>query len=179
MRGRLEILACLLVLLPTCWSGCHREQVRLRVASDSAGYRWRPLVSLSHLGVSCEELIFQIEPPVGYARGRLRPLEGFGFRMRTHWNQLVRPVCAMFRELRRRHNEGLTTIRRFELRKKELLTARQRLLELKERLEEALHSYQEAKEGAAPAAEELASARTQAQRIIAEVAHLTGGLSAV
>jgi hypothetical protein len=174
------------LLLGAAWlllvSGCHGGQVRLRVSEDSERYEWRRLVSEDDLPVRCADLLYLIEPPVGYARVLARRLEGFTFTTRVKWNVAVRPVCDGVRRLCRQHNEAGISVGRYEQRKGELLAVLSELGPRKAALDSALAAYAGARALLAGGAsgpdihrarEAMARAQAEAEEALARAVQVT------
>jgi exonuclease VII small subunit len=166
-------------------SACHRNMVRLRVAPDSAEHVWRRPLSPGQLGTACRELLFTVEPPLGYARGRTRRLEGFQFNIRVRWNVTVDPVCGAVTELYERHNAGDITVLEFEQRREALSRAVSQLADRQGRLQAALADYREARDALLEADtetsppemwERLQSAQKRAEDILNSAAQLAASV---
>jgi len=149
---RTNFRCCLSRLLPCLLPGllllsaCHRNMVRLQVAPGSNQHVWRRPVSPGELGSECRDLLFPVEPPLGYARGRTSRLEGFQFNTRVRWNVAVEPVCSAVKGLHERHNRGEITLREFEEHREALSRAVNRLEDRRARLEAALTDYHAARD---------------------------------
>mgnify|MGYP006280444215 FL=1 len=160
--------ACIIAAVCLPAFGCHRDQVRLRVAEQSDRYEWHHPISPDTITRPARELLFQIDVPLGYARGHEQPLEGLPFNTRVRWNVLVRPLSDELARLAERHNRADITVAEFGTREAELLTALQRLAILRGRLEDTLRAYQRAKKvaGGDPEAPEPAGAGRRAEAFL-------------
>ncbi|MFO7957424.1 MAG: hypothetical protein R6X33_10025 [Candidatus Brocadiia bacterium] len=159
--------------------------VRLRVAPGSAEYVWRRPLSSGQLRTSCRDLLFPVEPPLGYAHGRTRRLEGFQFNTRVAWNVMVDPVCSAVTELYELHNSGDITVLDFEQRRDALSRVVSELQDRQSRLQAALAEYREARDAlmeadtqASPPEmwKQLQSAQKRAEDILNSAAQLTASV---
>jgi len=160
-------------------TACHRNQVRVRVSDDLARHEWRDPVSARSFIPHYRPMLYVIELPIGYARGRSRPSEGFIFNAQLRWNATVQPVVGLLADLCERHNRADITVTEFTQRRDRLLGAVVRLVEKKTQLNGLLEAYQEMRdsekgpaEGAAQEVPRVDFAVTAASvdRIVAEAA---------
>ncbi|MFO8006970.1 MAG: hypothetical protein R6V05_04455 [Candidatus Brocadiia bacterium] len=169
--------------------GCHREQVRLRASAGSNRYVWRHLIETGRLQESCRELLYTIEPPLGYAQARTGQPQSFVFNARLRWNAAVRPLCAELVELARLHNQARVSLAEFEQVRKSLDAAVAELEPMKVRLEDALDTYQTVRGNIIPedttaplvgvpppALSALQTARTEVDNTLAEATELAAAL---
>jgi len=182
-----------LPFLALLFAGCHGGEVRLRTSPDSSRHEWRRLLSAEQFSAPVRKLFYAVEPPLGYAEARLRPLEGRALSARMRWNAVIRSLLDRFDELRAQHNEAKITVSEFDQRRDVLLVISRDLTTKKVLLEAALEQYLTAKaELAAAAAEQgeqppqpASAARTRmdealatAERIITEASQFVRALGA-
>jgi hypothetical protein len=150
-----------LLVFSVAWPGCHRNQVRLQVAPGVNRFEWRKPASLSACRARCQKLLYVVDLPIGYARGRARRVEGFVFNARMRWNVAVRPVCEEFEGLCERHNNALISVQEFEQRRQELLSAVGELADRRQRLDMALQAYEAARSELTDAQGEVPASRVR------------------
>lgn len=144
-------------------TGCHRQSVDVRVSPDADRYERRTPISPEQFRAPCEELIFAVDAPVGYAMARRRPLRGYAVHARLRWNSALRPLLDHFDSLSAQHNRAEVTVQEFDEREAELLAVAQELKAQKLQLDADLDEYESAKEALTQAPEEPTADLSQAR----------------
>ena len=132
----------LAALLPVL-GGCHGGEVRLRVSPMSRRHVWRAPLDPARFRADCVALQYALNPPVGYADARQRPLDPFILDARLRWNALVAQLCQELDRLCQLHNGADITLSEFNERKVLLTDLVRRLAEKQRRLDVAIERYRD------------------------------------
>jgi hypothetical protein len=140
VRRSLVLLLAAFVLAST--AGCHRGQVRLRLAPGTDRYVWRDPIDPEAFRAPAGRLLYTAEPPVGYAAARQRPAQILSIALRLNWNAAIRALPEAFDQLCFRHNTAKIALSEFTERQNKLELALSDLNVQKSRLDAVLAQYE-------------------------------------
>jgi len=147
--------------------GCHRGQVRLPAYPGAQRHLWRQPVALAEFRRPCEDLLYDVTAPVGYAAAVQSPPDSFAIGAMVRWNEAVSALRRHFDDLASRHNAAVLSVQEFEQRAAELSAAAGELRTLRAWLDSALEARRQAvaagPESAASSAE--GEARREAEAV--------------
>jgi hypothetical protein len=124
--------------------GCHQGLVRLRTSPYGDQYQWRKPIAAAEFRKPCVQLLYDVQPPVGYAAAIQNPLEGMVLNARLRWDDAVRPLLHQFDLLCEDHNAARLTVQEFAVRRDGLLDAVRQLAHERDELDEDLAAYHSA-----------------------------------
>ncbi len=141
---RRDFILIVLALQGALLAGCHEGQVRIPVAAGQRAHVWRSLLDCDSFSAPAIELLYRVEPPIGYASARDQPVEGLPLSTKLRWDDAVVFLVTRFEQLCRRHNAAAVSLEEFDRHRTELRDAVARLTRQRRALEQALASYSEA-----------------------------------
>jgi hypothetical protein len=162
---------CVAAAVMALWAtGCHKGQIRMQVAPGSWRHEWRDPLVPEDFQCPASDLLYLVEPPVGFAPARQRPLEGFLPNARLRWNDSVKPLCRYFDLLCREHNQAALTVQGFVERRDALLVAAADVSRERQSFEEMLGAFRASETHLAQARAVQGEAdRDQIERVQAEI----------
>lgn len=145
------VLCAILAALVLPFASCRQRHVRLRVSPDADQSESRKFVSAEEFCGAYQELRYEVEPPIGYAKARQQPLEPFILNAKARWNRALESLCHYFDQLCQRHNRGEITAQGYDDREDELRAALLELTDRREQLDTALEELEECARAASDA----------------------------